>query len=96
MAKNITFKKRKKAFPKQAIAAICVVVAAVLVAVGFIVVKNDGEVLAYHLYNRDKFKKYLFDNTKFERGSTSRHEYATIYKSDGKMFINLNLQIRFK
>ena len=40
MAKNITFKKRKKAFPKQAIAAICVVVAAVLVAVGFIVVKN--------------------------------------------------------
>lgn len=40
MAKNITFKKRKKAFPKQAIAAICVVVAAVLVAVGFIAVKN--------------------------------------------------------
>lgn len=63
---------------------------------GFIVAKNNGEVLAYHLYNRDKFKKYLFDNTKFERGSTSRHGYATIYKVDDKMFINLNLQIRFK
>ena len=50
MAKNITFKKRKKAFPKQAIAAICVVVAAVLVAVGFIVVKNV-------LGNREKPEK---------------------------------------
>lgn len=39
MAKNITFKKRKT-FPKGAIAAICIVVAAVLVAVGFIVVKS--------------------------------------------------------
>jgi len=63
---------------------------------GFIVAKNDGEVLAYHLYNRDKFKKYLFENTKFERGSTSRHGYATIYKVEDKMYINLNLQIRFK
>ncbi len=39
MAKNITFKKRKT-FPKGAVAAICIVVAAVLVAVGFIVVKS--------------------------------------------------------
>ena len=63
---------------------------------GFIVAKADGEVLAYHLYNRDKFKKYLYDNTKFERGSTTRHGYASIYKIEGQMYINLNLQIRFK
>ncbi len=63
---------------------------------GYIVAKSDGEVLAYHLYNRDKFKQYLYDNTKFERASTSRHGYASIYKIEDKMFINLNLQIRFK
>lgn len=63
---------------------------------GFIVAKSNGDVLAYHLYNRDKFKKYLYENTKFERGSTSRHGYASIYTVDGKMYINLNLQIRFK
>ena len=63
---------------------------------GFVVAKSDGDVLAYHLYNRDKFKKYLFESTKFERGSTTRHGYATIYKENDKMYINLNLQIRFK
>lgn len=63
---------------------------------GYIVAKSNGEVLAYHLYNRDKFKQYLYENTKMERGSTKRHNYATLYKADGRMFINLNLQIRFK
>lgn len=63
---------------------------------GYIVAKSDGEVLAYHLYNRDKFKQYLFENTKIERGSTSRHGYASIYKENSKFYINLNLQIRFK
>ena len=63
---------------------------------GYIVAKADGSVLAYHLYNRDKFKQYLYENTKLERGSTSKHGYASLYEEDGKMFINLNLQIRFK
>ena len=63
---------------------------------GYIVAKSNGEVLAYHLYNRDKFKQYLLDNTKLERASTTRHNYATLFKKDDKMFINLNLQIRFK
>ncbi len=63
---------------------------------GYIVVKADGDVIAYHIYNRDKFKQYLFDNTYFERASTSRHGYASIYEEDEKMYIKLNLQIRFK
>lgn len=58
--------------------------------------KSNGEVLAFHIYNRDKFKEYLLDNTQFERGSTTRHRYASIYEENGHMFINLNLQIRFK
>lgn len=63
---------------------------------GYIVAKSDGEVLAYHLYNRDRFKQYLFENTKIERASTSRHGYASLYKVGQEMYINLNLQIRFK
>ena len=63
---------------------------------GYIVAKSDGEVLAYHLYNRDRFKQYLYENVKLERPSTTRHNYAKIYEKDGKMYINLNLQIRFK
>lgn len=63
---------------------------------GYVIVKDNGEVVAYHIYNRDAFETYLLNNTKFERGSTTKHGFATIYKeSDGKMYINLNLQIRF-
>lgn len=63
---------------------------------GYIIVSSDGDVLAYHIYNRDYFEKYLLDNTKLERGSTSRHSFASLYKEDGKIYMNLNLQVRFK
>lgn len=62
---------------------------------GYVIVKEDGDVLAYHIYNRNAFETYLLNNTKLERGSTSRHGFASIYKDGGKYFINLNLQIRF-
>lgn len=62
---------------------------------GYVIVKQDGEVLAYHLYNRNAFETYLLNNTRFERGSTSRHDFASLYTQNEKMYINLNLQIRF-
>ena len=62
---------------------------------GYVIVKEDGDVLAYHIYNRDAFETYLLNNTKLERGSTTRHGFASLYKEDGKMYINLNLQVRF-
>ncbi len=62
---------------------------------GYIVVKNNGEVVCYHLYNRDEFLSYLYENTKFESASSARHDYGKIYQEDGKMYFNLNLQIRF-
>ena len=36
----------------------------------YIIVKADGEVLAYHIYNRNFFEQYLLDNTICERAST--------------------------
>ncbi len=62
---------------------------------GYVIVKEDGDVLAYHIYNRDAFETYLLNNTKLERASTSRHGFAQIYKNNDKFCINLNLQIRF-
>lgn len=62
---------------------------------GYIIVKSDGEILAYHIYNRNMFEKYLLDNTFFERASTTKHKYMTLYEENGEMFIKLNLQIRF-
>lgn len=62
---------------------------------GYIIVKTDGDVVAYHLYNRNEFESYLFNNTKLERAKTERNHYASVYKEDGEYYMNLNLQVRF-
>jgi type II restriction enzyme len=63
---------------------------------GYIVVREDGEVLCYHIYNLNEFEDYLLKNTRLETPSTSRHDFGNIYKDDtGKSKIKLNLQIRF-
>jgi type II restriction enzyme len=62
---------------------------------GYLVVREDGEIVSYHIYDRNQFENYLFNYTKLETASSSRHKFGRIYKEDGKLFINLNLQIRF-
>ena len=62
---------------------------------GILVVKNDGEIVFYYLYNRKNFEEHLLNNVAFERASTSRHKYGEIYSENGVDKIRLNLQIRF-
>lgn len=62
---------------------------------GYIIVRTDGELVCFHIYNLCKFREYLLMNTKFDTPSTSRHKYGSIFKKDDKLFIKLNLQIRF-
>ncbi len=62
---------------------------------GYIIVRDDGMLLCYHLYNDDDFKDYLFNNTKLDTPSTSRHDFGHLYEENGEIFLKLNLQIRF-
>lgn len=63
---------------------------------GYLIVKEDGEVLCYHIYNANEFQEYLIKNTRFESPSSSRHGYGELYiKDKNKFYFNLNLQIRF-
>lgn len=62
---------------------------------GYLIVKENGDVLCYHIYNRNEFENYLFNNTKLDTGSSSRHGFGTIYEDEGELFFKLNLQIRF-
>ena len=62
---------------------------------GYIIVKTDGDVLAYHIYNRNSFREYLLRNCKLDRASTSKHDFGYLYKETGVIKIKLNLQIRF-
>ena len=64
---------------------------------GYLVVKESGDILCYHFYDRNRFEDFLYNNAYLERASTTRHEYAQIIKEqDGSLSFKLNLQIRLK
>lgn len=63
---------------------------------GYLVVKEDGDILAYHIYNHNFFENYLLNNTKLETASSTKHGFGKIYSENGEQFFKLNLQIRFK
>jgi type II restriction enzyme len=63
---------------------------------GYLIVKENGDVLCYHIYNRNQFEDYLFANTKLETASSTRHGFGKLYEENGQFYFKLNLQIRFK
>lgn len=62
---------------------------------GYLIVKEDGDILCYHIYNQNEFEEYLINNTKLETASSSKHNFGKIYKDEGELYLKLNLQIRF-
>lgn len=62
---------------------------------GYLVVKDDGEILCYHIYNRNEFEEYLLSNTKIINPSSTRLKFGKVYRDNEALFIKLNLQIRF-
>lgn len=62
---------------------------------GYLVVKDDGEILCYHIYNRNDFEEYLLSNTKIINPSSTRLKFGKVYKDNETFYIKLNLQIRF-
>lgn len=62
---------------------------------GLIIVKANGDLVCYHIYNRSDFQSYLLHNTRIEQASTKRYDFGHLYQENGKTFMKLNLQIRF-
>ena len=62
---------------------------------GYLIVKENGEILCYHIYNRNDFENYLFANTKLETASSSRHNFGVVEVAGKQKIFKLNLQIRF-
>lgn len=62
---------------------------------GYIIVREDGEIVCYHVYNADDFRNYLYKNTRFDTPSTSRHDFGYICKEGEEALIRLNMQVRF-
>lgn len=51
---------------------------------GYIIVKDDGDVVCYHIYNRNAFRNYMLKNTRFDTPSKSKHGFGSIYEVDGE------------
>ena len=77
---------------------------------GIVIVKENGDLVCYHTYNKNEFQEYLMNNTKLEQASTSEdddnpgfaktvkskpYKFGWVYEENGELFIKLNLQIRF-
>lgn len=64
---------------------------------GYIVVKEDGDIVCYHFYDRNRFESYLFNNAFIDRPSASRHGYGSLEKYENdEIHFKFNLQIRLK
>ncbi len=59
---------------------------------GYIIVKESGDIVCYHIYNWNDFQQYLFNSTFIDTPSTTRHKFGRL---DGDK-LNLNFQIRFR
>lgn len=62
---------------------------------GYIVVKDTGEVLCYHIYDRNKLREYLYRSTKFDSPSSSRTRSGLLVEKDGILQFGLTIQVRF-
>lgn len=83
---------------------------------GQIVVKKDGDIVCYHIYELNRFRKYLLNSTQIEQPATGEDKhnpghikrdsvshkpkkqflFGWLYQEDGRYFLKINLQVRFK
>lgn len=65
---------------------------------GYIIAKQNGDVLAYHTKAGETFKSYLFNATRLDRPEASENKgypYAHVYRIGSDFFMDLNFQVRF-
>jgi len=62
---------------------------------GYLIVREDGEVICYHFYFIKNFENYLFQNTKLDTPSRTRYRMVDIFEEKGVQKFTLNLQVRF-
>lgn len=61
---------------------------------GMIFVKTDGDVVCYHLFDRNDFREFLLQNMRFDWPSARRYFSTSITKDGDRYLMNLNVQIR--
>lgn len=62
---------------------------------GTIVMKKTGEIGGFYITDMSTIKDYLYNHIKLDTPSLTRHRFGSLYQDDGKMYMKLNLQLRF-
>ena len=60
---------------------------------GILLVNAEGEVLCYHKSERQVFVDFLYQNTRFEKGSVDKDKYGFLEKENGVYYFRLNVKI---
>lgn len=60
---------------------------------GFLMVDGQGEVLCYQKADRQTFADYLYNHTRFEKGSTAKDKYGYLERENGVYYFKLNVKI---
>lgn len=63
---------------------------------GVIEVDKAGVSRLIEIISNSRFKSYLYSNSKFDSPSRMKFDYGYLIEKDGKMFLDLNFQIRLK
>jgi hypothetical protein len=61
---------------------------------GYLVVKRNGDLVCFHVYNLGSFQEYLLRHVMFDTPA-SRNNFGFIYERNGQFFFDVNCQIRF-
>jgi len=64
---------------------------------GWIIVKESGQLVCFHVVNDDDFREYLLQGTKFDTPSMTRNRAGYVYRQgdESTARLRLSLQVRF-
>ena len=78
---------------------------------GQIIVKESGDVVCYHIYEQNRFLEFLLRATYFEQpatgedhdrpghaeaGAKKNYFFGRVYEEEGRHYVKLSLQVRYK
>ena len=62
---------------------------------GIIIVKKTGDIVCYHIFDRNDFRDFLLENMHFDKPDCNRYHMMALYRQeDGSYLTQLNVQIR--
>ena len=60
---------------------------------GLLLTNGEGEVLCYHKSERQTFADFLYQNSRFEKGSVDKDKYGFLERENGVYYFKLNVKI---